>query len=142
MHEEPSVEGIIACLRRILVAEEVGRMRAAAPGAEPLFLSDMIVGDGSIVKISPGRQALPQETSPVRLRDPFIRLDMLKGRVAVLLSPEYPGTAPRHVSRRGWRAATPAATAREAGTSPERCPASAARAQTGRRGPSRNVAWV
>jgi len=104
-HEEPTLTGILACLRRILIEEENARRQTAAPGGKPLLLSDMICPDGTVVKISPQARAERRETSEAPLRDPFLRFDILKGRVAVLLSPERPDAAACRTVRSRRRAA-------------------------------------
>lgn len=87
VNDEPSMETILAEVRRILLAEESAR---AAPPLEeendaPLLLTQMLVADGSVVSIAPGTRACSALRPMINPRNPFAKIDALKNEVSALL---------------------------------------------------------
>lgn len=115
INDEPSMESILAEVRRILTEEDAGHspQPALREGDKPLVLTNMIAADGSVVSIAPSTKAYAALRPMARRPDPFAGIDELRHRVSELVTSELEtagaghGPRPRLPSR---RAATEAMT--------------------------------
>src|SRR6185295_12405186 len=93
VNDEPSMETILAEVRRILAEEEAARSPRPAlhEGEKPLVLTNMLAADGSVVSIAPSTRAYAALRPMARRPDPFAGIDELMHRVSALVTAE-PGT--------------------------------------------------
>ncbi len=92
INDEPSMEGILAEVRRLILQDEAARRTPPVPqaGGKPILLTQMLAANGSIVNIARGTEA-HAALGPMRTHDPFAKIESLQEEVAALLGPEPDG---------------------------------------------------
>jgi hypothetical protein len=87
--DEPSMEAILAEVRRLILRDEAARR--APPmlmeKGESILLTQMLAANGSVVSIAPGTNAHTALRPMMRKHDPFADIEALQNEVSALLGP-------------------------------------------------------
>lgn len=92
INDEPSMEGILAEVRRLILQDEAARCTPAVPQerGDPILLTQMLTADGSVVNIARGTKA-HVALCPMRAGDGFAKIESLQEAVAAMLGSDAGG---------------------------------------------------